>query len=118
MTFEHEGRHPQALRSSPMANVPAAQGRKRASAARQGPEAPHVRRGAVMTLFTDATDLDHWYVRVARGWLRFPAGVNGWFAAQVVRDLDETRLRPVPVWLAFNTGMPLKRDCKAGPPVR
>ena len=66
-----------------------------------------------MTLFRDPTDLDHWYVRVARGWLRFPAGVNGWSAARVVRHLDETHLRPVPVWLAFNTGMPLKRGRKA-----
>lgn len=62
-----------------------------------------------MTLFRDPRDLDHWYVRGARGWLRFPAGVKGWFAAQIVRHLDETHLRPVPVWLAFNTGVPIKR---------
>jgi hypothetical protein len=66
-----------------------------------------------MTLFRNATDLGHWYVPVARGWLRFPARVNGWFLAQVMRDLDETHLRPVPLWLAFNTGMPLKRGRKA-----
>ena len=62
-----------------------------------------------MTLFRNATDLDHWYVRVARVWLRFPAVVNGWLTAQVVHHLDKTHLRPVPIWLAFNTGMPLKR---------
>lgn len=66
-----------------------------------------------MTLFRNVKDLDHWYVPVARGWLRFPARANGWCAARVVRHLDETHLQPVPVWLAFNTGMPLKRGRKA-----
>ena len=61
-----------------------------------------------MTLCSNVTDLDHWYVPVPRGWLRFPAGVDGWFAAQIVRHLDETHLRAVPVWFAFNTGMPVE----------
>ena len=62
-----------------------------------------------MTLFRNATDLDHWYVRVAPGWLRFPARANGWHSRRRVRHLAEAdlqHLQQVPQWLAFNTGMP------------
>jgi len=59
-----------------------------------------------MTLFRHATDLNHWYARTAAGWVRFPSRMNGWHSRRWVRQLDEDLLQEVPLWLAFNTGIP------------
>lgn len=59
-----------------------------------------------MNLYRNPADLAHWYVRISGCvWVRFPARVNGWFDRRPVKQIDISLLQPLPIWLAFNTGM-------------
>jgi len=60
-----------------------------------------------VTLFRNGKDLNHWYVRVSeKRWMSFPARINGWAARQELRRVEEGDLHQLPLWLAFNTGIP------------
>jgi len=39
------------------------------------------------------------------GWVRFPAKSNGWAERRAVTPINQQQLHPVPLWLAFNTGL-------------
>ena len=48
----------------------------------------------------------HWFVYVEpEGWLIFPAKVRGWLDRRPARDFTRQHLQPVPLWMAFNTGL-------------
>jgi hypothetical protein len=61
---------------------------------------------ARVRLYRNASDLQHWFVRIpGPDWLRFPAKFDGWAQRQTVNMLNHKHLNPVPLWLAFNTGL-------------
>ena len=48
----------------------------------------------------------HWVARSEKaGWLIFPAAVDGWSHRETYRDESRAGLQPVPLWMAFNTGL-------------
>ena len=58
-------------------------------------------------LYRSANDLQHWFVyEDSAGWVRFPARVNGWADRVPLFSVQGLGLRPVPLWLSFNTGLP------------
>ena len=60
----------------------------------------------MVRLYRSTTDLQHWFVRIpGTGWARFPAKVDGWAEHRIVTMLSHGHLNPVPLWLAFNTGL-------------
>jgi hypothetical protein len=58
------------------------------------------------TLYRNSRNLQYWFVHLPRlGWLAFPAGAGGWAYRRSVCIEDYGCLQPVPLWLAFNTGL-------------
>jgi hypothetical protein len=58
------------------------------------------------TLYRNSRDLQNWFVHLPRlGWMEFPAGAGGWARRRSVHIGDYQCLQPVPLWLAFNTGL-------------
>jgi hypothetical protein len=58
-------------------------------------------------LYRCTKDLEHWYFHNdGMGWVRFPARINGWVDRRPLSTVHGLDLRPVPLWLAFNTGLP------------
>jgi hypothetical protein len=59
-------------------------------------------------LYRSAKDLQHWFVyENSVGWVTFPARINGWAARLPLRTVQGLDLREVPLWLSFNTGLPV-----------
>jgi hypothetical protein len=55
----------------------------------------------MVELYRNASDLEHWYVRIpGTGWARFPVKIGGWTEHRMVPMLSH-----LPLWLAFNTGL-------------
>jgi len=62
--------------------------------------------GHVAKLYRSSSDLQHWFVRLPRaGWARFPAKRGGWAERRPIKIHSHQHLNPVPLWLAFNTGL-------------
>ncbi len=60
----------------------------------------------MVKLYRSTKDLQHWFVRIpGTGWARFPAKRDGWAERRMVNMLNHQYLNPVPLWLAFNTGL-------------
>jgi hypothetical protein len=61
-------------------------------------------------LYRSERDLEHWFVHErSNGWVVFPARINGWTAHRQLRTVRGLDLREVPLWLSFNTGLPMPR---------
>jgi hypothetical protein len=62
----------------------------------------------MLRLYRSTRDLQHWFVcdRSAR-WVRFPARINGWADRQAIRNIYGLDLREVPLWMSFDTGLPM-----------
>lgn len=61
----------------------------------------------MVELYRNASDLEHWYVRIpGSGWARFPVKIGDWAERRMVPMLSHRRLSRLPLWLAFNTGLP------------
>jgi hypothetical protein len=59
-------------------------------------------------LYRSPRDLEHWFVfEDSTGWVKFPARIKGWEDRQPVRTVSGLALREVPLWLSFNTGLPV-----------
>jgi hypothetical protein len=59
-------------------------------------------------LYRSAKDLEHWFVfDESIGWVTFPARIDGWAARRPLRTVYGLGLRQVPLWLSFNTGLPV-----------
>jgi hypothetical protein len=59
-------------------------------------------------LYRSTTDLQHWFLYDdATGWMKFPARTGGWTHRRPLRTGHELDLREVPLWLSFNTGLPI-----------
>lgn len=64
-------------------------------------------------LYRNSDDPLHWTVYVPEhGWYRFPAAENGWDRRSSDVRLNPTRLNEVPLWLAFNTGLPATKAAR------
>ena len=60
----------------------------------------------MVRLYRSTWDLQHWFVHIpGPGWTRFPARIDGWADRRLVAMLRHDHLQPVPLWLAFNTGL-------------
>jgi hypothetical protein len=60
----------------------------------------------MVELYRNASDLEHWYVRIpGTGWVRFPVKTGGWAERRIVPTLSHRSLSRLPLWLAFNTGL-------------
>lgn len=60
-------------------------------------------------LYRSARDLQHWFVfEESLGWVRFPARINGWAERRPIGAVCGLDLREVPLWLSFNTGLPVE----------
>ena len=58
------------------------------------------------TLYRSSFDPDHWFVPISGAdWVRFPAREAGWSKRRPVTVRDAQSLKPVPLWMAFNTGL-------------
>jgi hypothetical protein len=61
----------------------------------------------MIKLYRSAIHSDHWVAySPTGGWTLFPARQDGWLHRRPARGLDPLHLREVPLWLAFNTGLP------------
>ena len=47
----------------------------------------------------------HWVVWMDDGWFRFAAKPNGWVERCAVTNVSRQKLQPVPLRMAFNTGL-------------
>jgi hypothetical protein len=57
-------------------------------------------------LYRNTTDPQHWLVfSDDLGWVRFPAKVGGWADCRPICAVARQSLQPVPIRLAFNTGL-------------
>jgi hypothetical protein len=56
-------------------------------------------------LYRSARDPQHWFIFLEdRGWLKFPAKLQGWKERSPMLETQTLDLRPVPLRLSFNTG--------------
>lgn len=70
---------------------------------------------AAPRLYRSPDHPSHWFVYLgSEGWLMFPAKVNGWLERRTARGFGRERLSPVPLWLAFNTGLLESRERRGG----
>jgi hypothetical protein len=61
-------------------------------------------------LYRSSRDLQYWFVfDDSMGWVRFPARIDGWADRRPVPTVYGLDLREVPLWLSFNTGLPVDR---------
>jgi len=61
---------------------------------------------AAITLFRSPAHQQHWIAHSERsGWIIFPARVGGWSARTAYPEGGGASLQPVPLWMAFNTGL-------------
>ena len=59
-----------------------------------------------IALYRSPAHSQHWIVHSRRsGWLIFPARFNGWTERVPYPAADPAALQPVPLWMAFNTGL-------------
>jgi len=57
-------------------------------------------------LYRSSDHPSHWFVYAeSEGWLIFPAKVQGWLDRRRARDFTRRHLYPVPLWMAFKTGL-------------
>jgi hypothetical protein len=57
-------------------------------------------------LYRSASYPQHWLVWSDDfGWARFPARINGWEEQCPMRSVPREQLQPLPLRLAFNTGL-------------
>ena len=57
-------------------------------------------------LYRCEDDPQHWTVWSSDiGWARFPAKAGGWLEHRAINPAAKKTLLPVPLWLAFNTGL-------------
>ena len=61
---------------------------------------------SAIQLYRSPTHPQHWVAWSERsGWLLFPAEFDGWRRRQPYPSVNPLCLQPVPLWLAFSTGL-------------
>jgi hypothetical protein len=61
----------------------------------------------MVKLYRSTAHLHHWIAYADDiGWVVFPAQVNGWNRRQAATGLHPGSLFEIPLWLAFNKGLP------------